>query len=606
MHPKTLTVYELFNSQTNYIVPHFQRFYVWKMESQWEPLWEDIVALATNFLDENQNMPPHFMGAIVLKHQKSETGEPAKCIIVDGQQRLTTLQILIVAVARALLLLSEDKKLWSQEQKDELDRISNGILSHTTNANVLSQEDKKYKIHHFIDDFKIFKQIISGDSDISVHTMNECYDFFLEKTQEWLLSDANNIISRSKALERSIFHSIRFCVIDLDEDEDENDIFETLNARAEPLSEWDKAKNYLIAKSSDASNDQNEFYRRYLEIYDKDPWWREEIREARFEGSRINRLFSHWVRILLSGKNAESITDRRLYHHFRNDLVSGQEPALIAESLNKFSKIYKEFEIYPEDNSVQGIFSYRRKSLNAGVITPLIMSITDASSSKNDLNLCIKVIESYLVRRVIAGHNARAYNKIVFSLINEVVSSDNPETIPNKIINNLSERTSRTDYWPNNEEIYESIENTSIYGSISVRRVKMILEAIDRRITSRMAAAIPNYDDLQIEHIMPQEWERHWPVASSHNNESRVAALNSLGNLTLVNPSFNASLSNRSWSEKQAEFIEHENLFINRNLLDCTLNDWNEQTIQERGRRMAEIICEIWPHADDFITELTS
>lgn len=606
MHPKTFTVYELFNSQTNYIVPHFQRFYVWKMESQWEPLWEDIVALATNFLCEKQNMPPHFMGAIVLKHQKSETGEPAKCIIVDGQQRLTTLQILIVAVARALLLLSEDKKLWSQEQKDELDRISNGMLSHTTNANVLSQEDKKYKIHHFIDDFKIFKQIISGDSDMSAHTMNECYDFFLKKTREWLLSDANNIISKSEALERSIFHSIRFCVIDLDEDEDENDIFETLNARAEPLSEWDKAKNHLIAKSSDASNDQNDFYRKYIEIYDKDPWWREEISEARFEGSRINRLFSHWVRIELSHKIEESITDRRLYHHFRNDLVSGREPVLIAESLNKFSKIYKEFEMYPEDNSVQGIFSYRRKSLNAGVITPLIMSITDASRNEDSLNLCIRVIESYLVRRVIAGHNARAYNKIVFSLINEVASSDNSETIPRKIIDNLSERISRTDRWPNNEKIYESIENTPIYGSISVRRIKMILEAIDRHITSHMAGSKPNYNDLQIEHIMPQDWEDHWPALSPDRNEERVVAINSLGNLTLVHPSFNASLSNKSWNDKRTEFIKHENLFINSNLLDCTLNDWNEQTIQDRGRKMAKIICEIWPHADDFIAELAS
>lgn len=606
MNTKPLTVFDLFNSQTNYIVPHFQRFYVWSMESQWELLWEDIVALANNVLNENHNMPPHFMGAIVLKYQKPETGEPAKCIIVDGQQRLTTLQILIVAVARALRFLSDDGQLQSQNEKDELNRISNGMLSYTTNANFLSKGDKKYKIHHFTDDFKIFKNIISEDSDISVHTMKECHDFFLEKTREWLLNDYSNIISRAKAIESSIFHSIRFCVIDLDENEDENDIFETLNARAEPLSEWDKAKNYLIAKSSDTSNDQSEFYHRYIEIYDKDPWWREEISEARFEGSRINRLFSHWVRILLSNKIEESITDRRLYHHYRNDLVDKQEPVLIAESINKFSEIFKKFELHPEDNSVKGIFSYRRKSLNAGVVTPLIMSITDASSNEDNLNLCIKVIESYLVRRVIARHNARAYNKIVFSLINEVNSSDSSETILLKIIDNLSKRTSRSDRWPNDEVIHESIDNTPIYTSISLRRVKMILEAIDRRITSKMAGSKPNYNDLQIEHIMPQDWQSHWSVSSSYSNEEREIAINSLGNLTLVYPSFNASLSNKSWNEKRDEFIKHENLFINSDLLDCKLNDWNEQTIQERGRKMAEIICEIWPHADHFIAELTS
>ena len=603
-NPKT--VIQLFNSETNYVVPHFQRFYVWKMESQWEPLWDDIIFLANHILAGQQRIPPHFMGAIVLKQQNTETGDPEKRIIVDGQQRLTTLQIMIIAVARAIFQLSESGLFQSQDIIDELSKIGKGMIRYTINTNFESEGNKKYKIHHFTDDFNIFKNIIDGDLDINTHAMKECYDFISDVTHTWLKEDVDNITQRAQALDKSIFHNIRFCVIDLDENEDENDIFETLNARAEPLSEWDKAKNYLIAKSSDTSKDQNEFYRRYIEIYDRDPWWREEISETRFKGSRINRLFSHWVRILLSDKIEESITDRRLYHHFRNDLIDEQEPALIAESLNKFSEIYKKIELHPEDNSVKGIFSYRRKSLNAGVVTPLIMSITDVSNNEDNINLCIEVIESYLVRRVIARHNARAYNKIVFSLIKEVNSSDNSETIPLKIIDNLSKRTSRSDRWPNDEVIHESIDHTPIYTSISPRRVKMILEAIDRHMTSEMAGSKPNYNDLQIEHIMPQDWQSHWSASSSHSNEEREIAINSLGNLTLVYPSFNASLSNKSWNEKRSEFIKHENLFINSDLLDCTLNDWNEQTIQERGRRMAEIICEIWPHADDFIAELTS
>ena len=142
----------------------------------------------------------------------------------------------------------------------------------------------------------------------------------------------------------------------------------------------------------------------------------------------------------------------------------------------------------------------------------------------------------------------------------------------------------------------------------------MVLEAIELHLRRKAEAesptdnptvpSEPSFDELEIEHVMPQRWESHWPLpteGSAGDKKEREKAVHALGNLTLMNPVRNSKASNRPWCEKREMLKEDRYLFLNRRLLDdLGESEWNEETIRERGRRLAKCICEIWPEASAF------
>ena len=601
------TIFDLFNGDVNYVVPHFQRFYVWKEESQWGPLWEDITTLAElNIDDQTAKTTPHFMGAVVLKQQLTVAGDPIKRIIVDGQQRLTTLQIIIASVASALEDIAIQELNSDSKNIDIIQHIAQSIKRYTYNDSF--QNDKRYKIHPFSEDFNTFKNIIDGDAPNTSHLTIDCYNYFWNKAKFWLLADYPNVITRAQALHKAIFQDITICSIDLDEEEDEYIIFETLNARSEPLTEWEKAKNYLVSKSFDmnssigiADETQTKFYEDYLEIYDTDDWWKEDTSSSRLTQSRISRLFSYWIEICLCDTLNINIPDRRSYHYFRNHLMSEKNVEWAVDSLNRYAEIFRKYETQDEDYSIQGRFAYRRNTLGARVITPLMLRLYDIFESSDQYDLCTKIIESYLLRRVVAGHDTRSYNRLFYSLLREINECKDESIIPHRIVQILSQNNRASYYWPDDSAIESVVVDSPMYGKKAQYKLRIILQAIDEHMTPFHAGAMPDYSFLEIEHILPQRWQNNWRDIIVDKQQIEET-MHKLGNLTIVNKKLNPVLSNKAWEVKKAEIFSKDNLFINKEL--TTVDTWNEDSIDKRGRNLAKRICKIWPHVEAFEEEI--
>lgn len=607
MDPAKVTVRELFALPVQYIVPRFQRGYVWNRDIQWEPLWQDITDTAEILMDRSlkradqspamDEMSPHFMGAMVLKQQYSPPGRPTTRIIVDGQQRLTTLQIVMIALARSLAELSS-----TIDANFSLSLEQSAETVHALTINHGMAGEHKYKMCPFDDDFHAFAQLVEGaEPAAKSHVMTECYEYFKRSITTWVQDGPQDVETKSEALIITIFDLIMIFTLNLLSHEDEYVIFETLNARAEPLTEWDKAKNHFISKSGETGRSENEFYDEFIDEFDSDTWWKQDAQQPRFQGDRAGLFFNHWLEIMLS----ENVPARRAYHRFRQYVRNEPDVLGVATSFKAYASIFKKIENQPQDSSVQGSFRYRRGVLRAGVILPLIMKLHDSLGPGKSLDDCTRIIESYLVRRQIRGWSTRGYDALFLSLLQKIIQTNDANEVSAVLIDSLGQSGYA---WPSDESVLDAVLHMPVYPGVSQARLRMILEAIEDSLIHKFAGHQKAPRGLWIEHIMPQQWRTHWPLpdASEENAEAfRERAIATMGNLTLTNSKLDISLSNLPWCDKREKIRQHDNLFLNKDLLDSAPKDkWDEDTIRERGERLASIIIQIWPHGDLLKQEL--
>lgn len=603
MDPSKATVRELFAHPVHYIVPAFQRSYVWNEEIQWEPLWQDVIDTTQDFMEqwrENDDQLKamaevnlHFMGAIVMKQQLTAPGQPSNRIIVDGQQRLTTLQILMVAIANSLEEMSkETDEQTSIALSNDIDTIRALIENPDRNRNL---GEFKYKIRPFNSDFEVFTELIDGGNyNDTSHIMVKCYCYFKNCVIKWLKDDIKNIEQRAEGLITTIFDLFMIFTLNLDFHEDEYLIFETLNARAESLTEWDKAKNHFLSKSSETELGENQFYDEFIDEFDAEEWWKQDAQQPRFEGNRVGLLLNHWLEIHLS----ENVPARRGYYKFRKYVRDKGDVLSVARSFKNYAQIFREIEMQPEDDSIQGIFRYRRGVLRAGVVVPLMMKLRDLLGTGVDMDRCTRAIECYLVRRTIMGSTTRGYDALFMSLLQKVNRMDGSDEIVSIIIDSLA--NSGYD-WPSDQSILEAVLTRRMYPGVAQERLRMILEAVESYMLSGMAAYSEVPSNLWIEHIMPQGWRTHWELTNDSEEsaeDERDRSVATLGNLTLLNSKLDISISNKSWNHKLDAIRKSDNLFMNKRICDESPEVWDESKIEERGKWMAEVICEIWPHGD--------
>ena len=604
MDTQKVTVKDLFNAPVHYIVPHFQRFYVWDLDIQWEPLWQDITDTALDILDRWSNcedklaavsdMSPHFMGAVVLKQKQTPPGQPTERIVVDGQQRFTTLQIVLVALASSLAELDE---------ASELQQHVTTIKTLTENPTSMGGRGHfKYKIRPFGQDFVVFRQLVDGyGNGTDDHVMMNCHHTFKKWVNSWLQQGPQDVETRAIALITTIFDLILIVSLNLEHNEDEYLIFETMNARAEPLAEWDKAKNHFLSKSRNTEIGEDNFYTQFIDRFDSEKWWSQDASQPRFQGNRIGLFLNYWLRVRLCNK----VPERRTYYHFRKHVRDEQDVIGVARSFQEYATSFQEIEQQPDDDgTVQGRFKYRRTVLGAGVVVPLMMKLRNLLGTGEAFDRCARVIESYLVRRQINGWSTRSYTDLFLSLLRKVSQSSDSQRVVGVLVNFLA-----NNWWPDDRQIREAVSTRTVYPGVAQKRLKMIFRAIEGHLISEMASNknVPDDRDLWIEHVMPQSWQRHYPLPSDASQDAelqRERAISRLGNLTLTNYKLDIKLSNRPWREKRRMLRDHDNLFLNKDLLDHAPEDrWDENTIRERDGRLADIICTIWPHDDALKSE---
>ena len=405
--------------------------------------------------------------------------------------------------------------------------------------------------------------------------------------------------------------------IRLDDRENSHTIFETLNARGAPLTEWEKTKNYILSlavREEDSYGDK--FYREHLERYDADPFWSQTVSEARFHGKHIDRFLFFFAQIELpkrlesvSGELVKTLPRGRLYRNFRyvgEHIYRANDDELLAMArrLKQYADIYKAID----ERRGFSVHAVQVMDRTAGIIklsslVPVFMELVAKLGCDDALDEALSVVDSYLMRRVALKAYYSGFDDVAFAHVQAL-----RETAADEIVSVLIDRlenSSSSAYWPSDDQIIRHFLGGDMYNRISKPRVKALLSAIAEEMHGEHGTSSDGVFTLgavTIEHVVPQDWQRHWAEDLSFDGSEDARhrldqIVHRIGNLTLV--AYNSKLSNRPWVEKR-ELLAGDRLEMNRRLLrDMNGEAWSEGEIRSRSEQLAHYVIEIWPHADD-------
>jgi uncharacterized protein with ParB-like and HNH nuclease domain len=237
-----LSVSSLFAQPGRYIVPLFQRPYVWTEDEQWKPLWDDIRRVAEDVIAGKQTVRTHFLGSVVLDLQHTPAGHLATREIIDGQQRLLTLQIFLKSAADVA-----DKSGAKLAAGQLADLVRNRYVPE-------NEPEGRFKVWPTEADQSPFMAVMDAEGGnippaFTDHSFAIAYRYFAKSVVDWIDNEASKSVSRADALSTALHQQIKLMALDIDPGEDAQVIFETLNARGTPLLPIDLVKNWLLREA---------------------------------------------------------------------------------------------------------------------------------------------------------------------------------------------------------------------------------------------------------------------------------------------------------------------------------------------------------------------
>lgn len=572
---------DLFQKQVLYTIPTFQRPYVWSQEDQWEPLWNDVRNLAENYLEElklsgnnsveaEQRTKPHFLGAVVLQQVPTASKEIEQREVIDGQQRVTTLQLLLDAIQQ----ICED--LGSKPAATRLAKLV------TNDKDLVGDNDHQlFKLWPTRGDRDAFRHAMDNglaNNDFEESLIVQAHEFFQQQVKQWLTGGEGLEHDNIEALETAVTAMLQMVVIDLNIRDDPNVIFETLNARGTPLEQSDLIKNFTLSQLSQKVNDDRDIW----EGLD-DTWWRRAIAQGRLSRRRLDVLFNYWLAMY----TGEEIPPAKVFDAFQSRARSEEIDGLMSKIKRDLAN-YRRFEDgqrTPEEDQ----FHYRIGVMQVGVITPVLLLLLSAEHGARIR--AFYALESFLVRRMICRQTTKDYNRITLELAIKLRKNglENADRIVGDF---LKEQTAYSREWPSDETLAKALESLPLYRLLTRGRLRLVLEGIESQLRTPKAEQLDVPKNLTIEHLMPVSWREHWPLPEGIDRAQaemeRNGIVHTIGNLTLVNQKLNTSLSNAPWSDKRDELLKHTVMVLNTDLK-------NEEAILNRNRRMAKLIAQCWP-----------
>ena len=588
METNILTPKALFQKDIKYTVPAFQRRYVWTHEEQWEPLWEDVCNTAEDYLeqldkangkgvDAEQNTASHFLGAVVVQQVSTATKDVERRKIIDGQQRVTTLQLLLDAVQYVC-------------KEYRIKGVTPRLLKLVTNdEDLVENKDDVLKLLPTISDREAFKHAMDDGLPIDDYENSlivQAHEYFQLQTKQWLGSDTDMIQARAEALETAITGKLQMVVIDLEPGDDPHVIFETLNARGTPLLESDLIKNYVISETK--QTDEDGFWGDL-----DDDWWRENLKQGRLYRPRIDALLDYW----LETRTLQEVPASRVFNVFREIASNQKIENVMSEVLTDLSN-YRRYEEGMR-KPIEEVFHYRSGVMQMGAFAPVLLTLL--SKPEEARFGALQALESYLVRRMVCRDSTRGYNLLTLDLVRELKKFE-PEDANKAVVQFLSgQKADSSLRWPTDKDLEHAFATLPLYRLLTRGRLRLVLEGIEEKYRESSHAEqtlVPK--NLTIEHILPQTWQTHWPLSAISNelevHQNRNQLLHTIGNLTLVTGKLNSVVSNAPWEEKCKTLEKHSILHLNHNLLAEYRNvTWDEKTIQARSKEMAALVADVWP-----------
>jgi hypothetical protein len=610
----TKTLKEILYGDKRFVIPVYQRPHVWEKERQWEPLWADIEATARRLLEvrrsahlhgvsaseADRRAAPHFLGAVVIEQHLTPTGDVEVRSVVDGQQRLTTLQLLLRGVLDALENANVDP------------RISTRLRKLVLNDDEVLTGDLLFKVWPRPAEQRAFVEAMSATPpDEAVSVFAAARNYFAASAMEFMqdatlgedpyATDEQLGHGRAALLVATLQGLVKIVIIDLEDVDDAQVIFEALNARNTPLSATDLVKNLIFLRAQSQGADPEVLYERIWARFDRDSeWWRANVGAGHAQRPRQDWLLGDW----LIAERGRAINVGRLYGEFRSWLdESGIAPANALETLARYATAYEQLHGRVPGASPAEAEAFRRiERLGITVATPVLLwLLVQPEGSARERERAFRAIESYVIRRMAAKWQTRGYGAVFVEVLK--AARDAPENPGRAVVEAL--RAGPTGYiWPTDADLSYAFANQRFYGpgGINQERLRLLLGAADRQAQQEyhMGEGVSvRYADLTIEHVLPQAWRENWPVPAADPAEQqelerrRDVSVNQIGNLTLVSERLNPHMSNGAWAIKRPALARHSSLRLNARI--CHEDEWNEEKIAHRSQWLLSMLSREWP-----------
>lgn len=545
---------------TKFVIPVYQRNYDWKLENC-QRLMDDLVELH----DTEKNT--HFFGSIVVKPTVS-----AEEVIIDGQQRLTTLSLLFLAIVNWLEANSvEDTRLTP-------DRLKGDFL-----LDYYRPKNERIRLNSNPRDYDAYVKLF-GNPKFFITASN------ITRNYKFLYDYITNMEISIDDLFQSI-NKLQFMVVSLNSPEDDPQlIFESLNSTGLELTNADKIRNYLLMNED--INNQEHLYSNYWEPIE--------------ERTAFN--LSEFFRNYLTVKNANTPTIKYIYEEFKKYYEnSWTDKEAFFRDLEDYSLAYQQIlNSSVGDKKINNIL-FRLNQLEVTVTYPFLMAIlrdfNNEQYTSEQVEEILVIVESYIVRRMIAQIPSNALNKIFAVLYRDfrkhLSTSHGAESEPKEIISYLLLNKEKSGLFPRDQEIQSILQTRDMYN-INPKFRTYLFERLENynHIENLNIYHGVEEKDYTIEHIMPQKLSVEWKRDLGESYERiHEAYLNNLGNLTLTG--YNPKYSNRSFSEKQSMDKGYkESHFVNLNALPAKASKWGEEEIISRRDSLINLALEIWTYPE--------
>lgn len=593
METAVRTPMQVFNLPQHLVVPLFQRPYVWDEEEQWLPLWQDVRRLVELRLKEPYATATHFLGAIVVQAQDNQMGTLPARNVIDGQQRLTTLQLLMDATASVL-------------EEAGLDGLASqlDVLTHNLEQFVPGTETR-LKLRHTNRDRLAFDEVMSAEPPV-VHAslkhagslVVRAHQFFVEAVREWLADESSDTeyASRATALVQVLAHGLVLVVIDLQAQENSQEIFETLNARGTPLTAADLVKNFVFQRLEAEGVDTRHAYAEDWPFESK--FWETDVSVGRYTLSRSSLFLTQW----LGARVGEEISPKATFARFKHyvDHESGLPMRDVLQHIRSQAEQYERWTLAAADPDrwldPTEMAVYRMSASGIELLKPLLLWLHDPELKVPEAarDAVIAAAESWVVRRQLLRLPSADLGRIVADLIRSHRTAP-AEELAERVSTHLTRLTTASSYWPGDDEVRTILRTENAYRRYPGRRLRMLLEAIENRLRSTYGSPPVPRRGYPIEHLLPQKWEDHWPVVGLEAQLDRGAHVHRLGNLTLLTTALNSAVSNGPWPAKRSKIAAHDAFLLNRSFHNGDTLEWNEAAIDSRTEQMIDALLATWP-----------
>ncbi|WP_025680634.1 DUF262 and DUF1524 domain-containing protein [Paenibacillus massiliensis] len=538
-----------------FIIPIYQRKYSWTLR-QCKQLWNDIMRAV-----EDENKKGHFIGSVVyIEKGIYQSSSVPQLLVIDGQQRMTTLTLLLLAWANAS---EKSDQIFDMTKRKVLNYflVNNDEEGELYQKLILTKSDKDTLI-----------SLIAGKELPEEYSQKiyENYQFFFES------------ISKSGMDLNKLYQGIqKLIVVDISLDRDHDNpqlIFESLNSTGLDLSQADLIRNFVLMKLE--PKEQSELYNEY--------WY---PMEKNFGDFNQATLFDRFVRDYLTIKTGRIPNIQEVYSTFKEYVYQNNNFSVvqIVQDIYRYSKYFVKIAFQTEKNKVINQALVDIDSLKVDVSYPFLLEVYDDYEqqilSSDDFVKILKFVESYVFRRSICGVPTNSLNKTFATISKDI---DKANYLESTIVTFFSKESQRR--FPKNEEFIQELVIKDIYNFRNRNYLLRKLENFNRK-------EIVDIESYTIEHIMPQnpnlsqQWRQD---LGGQWEEVHKTYLHTLGNLTLTR--YNSELSDRSFQNKrelEGGFADSP-LRLNRGL--GTLKSWNMDEIVKRAKRLAELALQVWEY----------